>query len=125
MALRNLLRNRRRTISTLLAIAVGLLGLILLDGFIGYSMDGFRDSIIRSGTGHIQIATSSASFDDGDGNPLPFLFDDPGRLEAELRGIPGVRDVMPALVFAASVSSGGKTVFARYPPTRSTRRGKT
>lgn len=118
MAFRNLLRNRRRTISTLLAIAVGLIGLILLDGFIGYSMDGFRDSIIRSGTGHIQIATSSASFDDGDGNPLPFLFDDPGRLEVELRGVKGVRDVMPALAFAASVSSGGKTVFAQvsaYP----------
>jgi len=118
MALRNLLRHRRRTISTLLAIAAGLFGLILLDGFICYSMNGFRDSIVRSGTGHIQVATSPASFDEGDGNPLPFLFGEPARLEAELRSVPGVREVMPALTFAASASSGGKSVFAQvssYP----------
>ena len=40
MAARNLLRNRRRTVSTLLAIAVGLVGLTFLDGYITYSIRG-------------------------------------------------------------------------------------
>ena len=42
MAARNLLRNRRRTVSTLLAIAVGLVGLTFLDGYITYSMRGLQ-----------------------------------------------------------------------------------
>lgn len=118
MAIRNLARNRTRTASTLLAVVVGLLGLTLLDGFISYSMNGFRDSIIGSGTGHIQVARSAAAFDGGDENPLPFLFADTEKAEAMLRGLPGVRDVMPKLSFAASATSGGKTAYVQvsaYP----------
>ena len=62
MAARNLVRNPGRTLSTLIAITVGLLGLTLLDGFITYSMNGFRDAIIRNGTGHIQVARSASYF---------------------------------------------------------------
>ena len=118
MAIRNLSRNRTRTVSTLLAVVAGLLGLTLLDGFISYSMNGYRDSIIGSGTGHIQIARSASAFDEGDENPLPFLFADLSKVEAALRGLPGVRDVMPKLSFAASASSGGKTAYIQvsaYP----------
>ena len=76
MACRNLLRNRRRTISTLLAIAVGLVGLTFRDGYMTYSMHGLRESVIHNGTGHIQAALSPAYFDEGDGDPMPFMLPD-------------------------------------------------
>jgi len=118
MAARNLVKNRGRTISTLIAITVGLLGLTLLDGFITYSMNGFRDAIIKSGTGHIQVARSAAYFDAGDTNPIPFMLANGKLLEAELRGLPAVKDVMPTMAFSAALSNAGTTSFVRvtaYP----------
>ena len=118
MAARNLLRNPGRTLSTLTAIIVGLLGLTLLDGFITYSMNGFRDAIIRSGTGHIQVAREARYFDAGDTNPIPFLLDDPRAIERELRSLPEVKDVMPTVTFSAALAVAGTTSFVRvsaYP----------
>jgi putative ABC transport system permease protein len=108
LAFRNLLRNRGRTFSTLIAIVVGLLGLTLLDGFINYSVDNFRDSIIRGGTGHAEIFRSPQARDQGDSNPIPYLFENTSALEEELRGMPEVDDVLPVLSFAAVVSGGDK-----------------
>ena len=76
MALRNLLRGGRRTVSTPLAISVGLVGLTLLDGYVTYSMRGLRENVIHSGTGHLQVAKSAAFFDEGDTDPFPFMLDD-------------------------------------------------
>jgi len=118
MAARNLVRNPGRTLSTLIAITVGLLGLTLLDGFITYSMNGFRDAIIRSGTGHVQVARSASYFDAGDTNPIPFMLDNELAIEAQLRSIPGVGDVMPTMAFSAALSDAGRTSFVRvtaYP----------
>jgi putative ABC transport system permease protein len=109
MAFRNLFRSRARTISTLLAIIVGLVGLTLLDGFITYSLHAFRDSIIRSGTGDIQIFRSRQAQDEGDSNPIPFLFGHSEAMEQELRAMSEVEDVMPVLSFSAVVSDGEKT----------------
>jgi putative ABC transport system permease protein len=108
MALRNLSRNRRRTLSTLLAIAVGLVGLTLLDGYVTYSMDGLREDVIHSGTGHIQVARSPEFFDEGDDDPFPFMLDNEAAVEKELRGMAEVKDVVPALSFLAVLDCGGK-----------------
>src|SRR5208282_1284330 len=101
LAARNLLRNLRRTVSTLLAITVGLVGLTLLDGYITYSMNGLKETVIHSDTGHIQLMRSAAFLDEGDSDPFPFMLDAAGDMEKELRAMPQVRDVVPALSFAA------------------------
>jgi len=108
IALRNLGRNRRRTASTLAAIVVGIVGLILLDGYISYSMWGLGETVIHSGTGHFQVATSAAYFDDGDSDPFPYLIPRADSLAAELRRMPEVRDVVPSISFSAVVSLHGK-----------------
>jgi len=118
MAARNLLRNPGRTFSTMTAITVGLLGLTLLDGFVTFSMNGFRDAIIRSGTGHIQVARSASYFDAGDTNPIPFMLDNEAGIASRLRATPGVADVMPTMAFSAALSDAGATSFVRvtaYP----------
>ena len=109
MALRNLARGGRRTVSTLLAITVGLVGLTLLDGYITYSMNGLRETVIHSGTGHLQIVKSPAFLDEGDTDPFPFMLDNAQGIEKELRALPEVRDVVPSLSFTAVASVGGKT----------------
>jgi putative ABC transport system permease protein len=113
MAARNLLRGGRRTVSTLLAITVGLVGLTLLDGYITYSMNGLRETVIHSETGHIQLMRSAAFLDEGDSDPFPFMLDAAGDVEKELRAMPQVKDVVPALSFAAIASAHGKTGMVR------------
>jgi putative ABC transport system permease protein len=109
LAFRNLFRSRSRTISTILGVAVGLLGLTLLDGFITFSLSHLQDTVVRSGTGHIQIFRSQLAQDQGDSNPIPFLFGDLSAIDKELRSIPEVDDVMPVLSFSAVVSDGDNT----------------
>jgi ABC-type lipoprotein release transport system permease subunit len=59
IAYRDLIRNRRRTILTLLAVALGMMILVLMSGFIaGMVAGGLRDNI-RMNTGHIQLRDDS------------------------------------------------------------------
>ena len=58
IALLNVLRNRRRSILTLLAIQVAVVSLILFAGFVASMFDGMRENMIRSQLGHLQIYKS-------------------------------------------------------------------
>ena len=109
MAVRNLVRGGRRTVSTLLAMVVGLIGLTLLDGYITYSMNGLRESVIHSGTGHLQVMSSPKFLDEGDTDPFPFMLDRIPQVEAALRATPGVQAVVPSLSFTAVAGAKGKT----------------
>lgn len=67
IALRNLSRNRRRTLFSLLVVSAGTAGLLLTGGFVRYSFDGLREAIIRGGIGHLEIAPA----EDLEGTPSP------------------------------------------------------
>ncbi|HCB48800.1 MAG TPA: ABC transporter permease, partial [Chloroflexi bacterium] len=55
IAFRDLIRNKRRTLLTLLAVTLGMMVLIMMSGFIaGVIADGLRENI-RLNTGHIQL----------------------------------------------------------------------
>lgn len=109
LALRNVLRNRRRTTMTLLSIVVGVAGLVLFDGFIEYSMWGLRESTIRSGLGHIQIATEEKFFVSGAYDPFSFLLPREKDMVEILAARPEVRAIVPQLRFTGSMSFDGRT----------------
>ncbi len=119
LASRNLLRQRGRTLSTLAAIVIGLVGLAFLDGYITYSMWGLKETIIHSGSGHFQVATAREYFDEGDNDPFPYLFQNSKGLTKELLKNPAVKEVIPSLAFTAVINVGGKmeTVQAKAMPT--------
>jgi len=119
LAVRNLLRQRGRTLSTLSAIAIGLIGLAFLDGYITYSMWGLKETVIHSGSGHFQVASSAAYFDEGDNDPFPYMLKDSKALTKALYKMPEVKDVIPSLAFFAVLNVGGKmeTVQVKAMPT--------
>lgn len=70
LAIRNLLRNRRRSLSTLLALAIGLAAILLFSGFkanLGYTM---LTAYVRTG-GHLQVQHRDY-FLYGSGNPTAY-----------------------------------------------------
>ena len=63
IAFRDLMRSRRRTFFTLLAVALGLALLIVLNGFIAGIIDDAVQNNIRLQTGHVQVR--AATFPEG------------------------------------------------------------
>ena len=84
LAIRNLLRNRRRSLATLLAMAVGSTSILLFGGYsknIQYSME---TAYVRSG-GHLQI--QHRDFNNfGSGNPTAYGIADGAKLRLNLDG---------------------------------------
>jgi len=112
LALRNIFRNKRRTLITFLAIISGMVGLIVFGGFVEYSFWGLRESTINSQLGHIQVYKKGYS-KEGVANPSKYLIDDFKKLEELFCKIPYVELVTARLSFSGLISTGEKTLTCR------------
>jgi putative ABC transport system permease protein len=54
-AWRNILRHRRRSLVTLLAVVSGVTGVVVFGGFVQANYTGLREAVIRSQYGHLQF----------------------------------------------------------------------
>jgi putative ABC transport system permease protein len=108
LAIRNVLRNRRRTVITVAAMGFGAAAIILFGGFVNSVYIGVRESTIRSQVGHIQLYRSGFS-EKGVLAPFDYLIRDSGALRAELMRLPHVKTVTARLGFSALVSTGDTT----------------
>ncbi len=121
MAWRNLLRQKRRTLITLSALIAGLCGVVVFQGYITSLMRSFRDSTIRSGIGHLQIARSPEYFQDGEFNPYAYALKDDEKLISGLADQPGVLAAFPSTGFTAIAGKGDKSatlLVKAYPAER-------
>ncbi|HET9046529.1 MAG TPA: ABC transporter permease, partial [Casimicrobiaceae bacterium] len=105
LALRNLVRQRGRTLITLAAIVFGVAGLIVSGGFISDLLDQLGEAVIHSQTGHLQIARRGFR-DEGARRPERYSIAEPDRLTARLRSLPEVDDAMGRLDFSAVLNNG-------------------
>lgn len=101
LAVRNLLRNRRRSVATLLALAVGISSLLLFGGYSADIRYGMMTGYVRSG-GHLQVQHRDY-FLYGSGNPTAYAIRDYDRIIAAIRNDPElsrmVTVVSPTLLF--------------------------
>ncbi|PVZ83889.1 ABC transporter permease [Serratia sp. S1B] len=92
LALRNLLRNRRRTLSTLCAITIGAIGILLFGGYnrsIEYSL---QTTFVRD-TGHLQIQHKDYLLY-GTANPAEYSIRNVQKIMAQLEQDPELRQMM-------------------------------
>lgn len=59
IAIRNLIAHKRRTIFTGLIMTISVVAINLTGGFINYTYEGLRESMIRSRIGHLQIMSQN------------------------------------------------------------------
>jgi putative ABC transport system permease protein len=93
IALRNLARNRRRTLLSLLMVASGTASLLLTAGFVRFSFDGLENAIVHGGVGHLEVlpeseAASAIAAPERSGPPELTNWE---ALREEIQRTPGVR----------------------------------
>ena len=109
LALRNLARNRNRTLVAMLTVAGGVVAFLLAGGFINWMFDNMREGTIRSQLGHFQVVRPGF-FDKGIADPYAFLLPGKSAAEDSIVAAKGVTTLTPRLVFSGLVSFGETTV---------------
>lgn len=104
IAFRNIFRNKVRSILTMLSIVVGVIAVVIVNGFISYTMWGLRESMIHNGIGHVQIYAKGYS-EFGEDNPYGYLIQDYKSVLRKVYELPGVSYVAPRLRFQGILSS--------------------
>src|SRR5512138_1182294 len=98
LAFRNVFRNKRRTLMTLLVVSGGVAGLLLVGGFFSFMFVGLRENTIRTGLGHLQIY-NARFFERDEARVLENGLDNSEQVTAILAGAPHVRGVAPRIEF--------------------------
>lgn len=112
VALRNLRRSPRRTLTVLLTVALATGALFVFDGFNVGMTNQYRESSIRARFAHGQLVTAGYREQVYE-KPWEHWIRDWAALRAELLGLPGVQQVFPRVEFSALLSVGRRTVAAR------------
>ncbi|MEW5852621.1 MAG: FtsX-like permease family protein [Myxococcota bacterium] len=118
VAVRNILRNKRRTMLTLLAIILGVAATIFVHAFVGGFLGLITNVLVQGRVGAIQVHRKG--FLDAETDPLRFDLPHDDALMQKLRAVPGVAEVTPRIVFEAMLSNGAQStmalVTAVHPP---------
>ena len=109
IALRNLLRQPRRSAIAVSAVTFGVVALMLASGFIQWIYFDLRESTIRAQLGHLQIVRPGY-YETGRSNPFRYLLPSDGPELRAVRAEPGVVTVAPRLYFSGLVSHGDTTI---------------
>jgi putative ABC transport system permease protein len=106
LALRNIVRQRARSLTTLTAITIGVAGLILASGFVQDIFIQLGEAIIHSQTGHIQITRQGYS-EGKNRAPEQYLIDKPETLKTAIaQAVPESKLSMARLGFRGLLNNG-------------------
>ena len=108
LAWRNVLRNRRRSLVTILIATVGCMSILVASGFALYTYQMLEDSSARE-FGHITIGGRDY-FTRDEETPMQYGIEDHRQLTEKLKADPRVRRVLPRVALSGLISNGDKSV---------------
>ncbi len=109
LAVRNVLRQRRRSAVGLGAVAAGVVALLLASGFFEWNYDAMRERTIRARIGHVQVMRSGYA-EAGSADPFRYLMPVQGPAVQQLQALSQMETVAPRLAFNGLISVGESTV---------------
>lgn len=105
LALKNLRRNRRRTLLTAAVLAFGVLLYAFSNSlYAGFEADSLR-ILVRHETGEVSL-TARGYWEEREDLPLTPVIRDAAEVAARARQVPGVAGAVPRVVFSALVNNG-------------------
>lgn len=105
---RNIIKNYRRSLITMVPTIIGIIACLLTQGFFNWNMRQMRESMIRNGIGHYQLY-AAGFLENGNDSPYKFLISNVNPIVKELQKIPGVELVTARMAFTGILSSGEKS----------------
>jgi putative ABC transport system permease protein len=108
IAWQNVLRNRRRSLVTILIAAVGTASVLVAGGFALYTYEALRDAAARD-SGHLVLAHKDY-FNRDEDTPLQYGLANHAVLIAALEKDSRIRRVLPRLAFSGLISNGDKSM---------------
>ena len=109
LALRNVLRQPRRSLIAIAAIGFGVIAMMLSAGYIEWVFWANREEVAVTQLGHIQV-TRRGYHEEGRADPMAFLLPDKSPALTALEHTPGLRAVAPRLTFNGLISHGNSTL---------------
>lgn len=111
IGLRNLCKNRRRSIKTMLTLVIGLSACLLMQGFTSHTLWGLKESLISGGLGHVQIY-QKGYLEHSHEEPYRYLMTNSTGILHNIKSLPMAKLYAPRLSFQGIISSGEKsTIF--------------
>lgn len=104
-ALRNLFRQKGRTLMTLGSIVFGVVGLILSGGFVEDIFIQLREATINSRLGHLQVYRQGY-LANWTKEPGAYYIEDPDAVQKAVKELPGVVETMTRINFFGLVNNG-------------------
>ncbi len=110
LAIKNVLRNRRRALVTVLITAVGVSAILIGGGFANFTYVSLKEMAARS-SGHLIVAHKNY-FDKEENTPMEFGLEEYRALAKTLKSDSDVRYAIPRIDFSGLISNGEKsTIF--------------
>lgn len=106
-AWKNVLRNRRRSLTAMLITAVGSAAVLISSGFALYTYESLEEMTARD-TGHVVLA-HERHFEGDEDVPMQHGLDGAVALREQLAAMPGVKAVLPRVAFSGLISNGEKS----------------
>jgi len=104
---KNILRNRRRSLITILITAVGSAGILIGGGFALFTYESLREMAARD-SGHLIVAHKNFFTIDED-TPMQYGLDNVAEMKKRLEQDAGVRMALPRVQFSGLISNGDKS----------------
>lgn len=109
VALRNVIRQRRRSAMAVSAVCFGVVAILLAGGFIEWIYEAMREYTIHSHLGHAQIVRAGY-LDSGMSDPYAYLLPQTSDDRSAIERMPHVITVAPRLTFSGLISHGDATL---------------
>lgn len=109
LALRNIMRQRRRSLIALASIAFGIVSMMLAAGYIEWIFWANREGMAVTQIGHIQV-TRPGYHEHGKADPFAYLLPETSPALNAIKSLPEVRSVTPRLGFNGLIAHGDNTL---------------
>jgi putative ABC transport system permease protein len=106
-AWKNVMRNRRRSLTAMLITALGTAAVLASGGFALYTYESLEEMTARD-TGHVVVA-HARGFEGDEDVPLQHGLADAAALAEKFAALPEVRAVAPRVQFSGLISNGDKS----------------
>ncbi len=112
LALRGVMRNKRRSLITILAIAIAMMAIVVMNSFMDGNEKQFKDKVVET-SGHVQLY-APGYYDERRTLPTDIAIGNLSETMETIRGTEGVTDAAAQITFSGLATFGGDEISGAF-----------